>query len=136
SASENVLPDGPPARRAGVRTPFLICRGGTSRIGPAVGRDHLSPDQREGLRTPSHPDRYTRHEVAAPRVVGPSGRTSSSKAPSHTPHTPDQTPHPNCTPAHTPERSTASSLTAPDPALTPQLPPQSDHHQLQTQSLH
>ena len=35
----------------------------------------IIPDQREDQREPSRPNRYTRHEVAAPRVAGPSGRT-------------------------------------------------------------
>src|ERR1700722_18986430 len=35
----------------------------------------IAPDQREG-----HPKRYTHHEVVAPRVVGPSGRTALLKS--------------------------------------------------------
>src|SRR5260370_31343045 len=49
-------------------------------IGPPVGRDHLSSDQREDQTRSSQQDRYTRHEVAAPRVVGPSGRTQKQKS--------------------------------------------------------
>ena len=44
-------------------------------FGPPVGRNHLSSDQREDHQSPSCKTRYTRHEVAAPRAVGPSGRT-------------------------------------------------------------
>jgi hypothetical protein len=38
----------------------------------------LRPDQREDHRSASAKTRYTRHEVAAPRAVGPSGRTGLS----------------------------------------------------------
>jgi hypothetical protein len=45
--------------------------GGTIDCGPPVGRKEDRLDQREDPRK----TRYTRHEVAAPRTVGPSGRT-------------------------------------------------------------
>jgi len=43
--------------------------------GPPVGRDCLHSNQRRTCRFIQIRRRYTRHEVAAPRVVGQSGRT-------------------------------------------------------------
>jgi hypothetical protein len=65
----------------------LSCRTGPLRVerafarlfrasrGPPVGRNYLRSDQREDLASRLCKTRYTRHEVAAPRAVGPSGRT-------------------------------------------------------------
>ena len=39
-------------------------------------RQFIHRGQSEALDSQHHPDRYTHHEVAAPRVVGSSGRTS------------------------------------------------------------
>ena len=55
---------------------FLAGRGEPDSIGPPVGRDHASAEQREAPKRSSPQDRYTHHEVVAPRAVGPSGRTS------------------------------------------------------------
>jgi dihydropteroate synthase len=52
-----------------------------------LAASYSSPDQREDRDSTLTPTRYTSHEVAAPRVVGPSGRTKSSK--------PDSPPNPS-----------------------------------------
>src|SRR5476651_1030750 len=67
-----VLPDGRPARAAGVHTPFY-CFAWLSRW----SRTKFHADQRKARTIPYRHDRYTRHEVTAPRVAGPSGRTCS-----------------------------------------------------------
>jgi len=79
----------PPARRAGVHTPFS-CLGEPESVGPPVGRNHASAEQREAPCRSSPQDQHTHHEVVArtgvptnrssfvgwPSAVGPSGRTN------------------------------------------------------------
>src|ERR1700733_189811 len=55
---------------------IFSCKGDLLWSSRWLEKDH--PDQREGLCGLSCPDRYARHEVAAPRAVGSSGRTSVS----------------------------------------------------------
>ena len=59
-------------RLRGERSLRDLCTGlgGMSSMGPRDARHDLSADHRE-----AHPKGYIRHEVTAPRVAGPSGRT-------------------------------------------------------------
>ena len=71
-------------------------------IGPPAGRNQHA-EQREAQCSPFRRVRYTSHEVTAPRVAGPSGRTAHQHSPvQHLPHYPlplqSRIPHRNPSP--------------------------------------
>ena len=66
-----------PVRAATSWRVYLVSQSQPIVVLPMVEKD--DPDQREDLCRSSCQNRYTRHEVAAPREVGPSGRTRSCK---------------------------------------------------------
>src|SRR5271168_5313306 len=65
---EEVLPDGPPARRAA--TSWRVYLFWVDRVWVASRWSESNAEQREGRCILSRPDRYKSHEVTAPRAVG------------------------------------------------------------------